>query len=184
MSVLGQILRGVHAGEEHLVWNAVDAASAAPIALSSPAFPAGALIPARHAGAGVGENVSPELAWSGIPADARELVVVIEDPDAPLPRPVVHAIAYGISPTATSLGDGALSSPRAEGHARGKGFLGRCHYGGPRPIPGHGPHRYVFQLFALRRPLSFPEAPSRRQLVAQMHGAVLARGRLDGLYER
>src|SRR4051812_41288959 len=86
--VLGRLLRGIHAGEKHLAWNdpAVRGAPAS-IVLTSPSFEAGSCIPKRHAGKGVGENVSPPLSWSGVPPHAAELLVIVEDPDAPLPRP-------------------------------------------------------------------------------------------------
>jgi Raf kinase inhibitor-like YbhB/YbcL family protein len=186
--VLGRLLRGVRAGESHLVWN--DAVSAiadmaiTTLMLMSPAFEAGGAIPPRHAGKGVGDNISPALTWSGVPTGAKELVVVVEDPDAPLPRPFVHAIAFAISPSLTTLPEGALSLPAPTTLSLGKNSWGGTRYAGPRPIPGHGPHAYVFQIFATSRPLSLAAGSSRRQLVAAMRGTVIARGRLNGFYER
>jgi phosphatidylethanolamine-binding protein (PEBP) family uncharacterized protein len=55
---------------------------------------------------------------------------------------------------------------------------------GPRPVRGHGPHRYVFQLFALSRPIAVGERPDRAEVLAAMRGAVIARGKLTGTYER
>lgn len=184
MRFLGCLLKRVHAGETHLAWNKLAGDSAAKIELSSQAFAAGGAIPVRHAGAGVGDNISPVLAWSGVPASATELVVVVEDPDAPLPRPAVHAIAYAIPPTSTALIEGALSAAEPEGHARGKAFGGRLVYCGPQPVPGHGPHAYVFQIFALDRHLSFEHPPTKAELIRAMSGAVVARGRLVGFYEQ
>ncbi len=183
---LGRVLKGFHAGEKHLAWNdAVSGDAPAIITLTSPAFHPGGTIPSRHAGKGVGENVSPALAWLGVPASAKEIVIIVEDRDAPLPRPFVHAVAFALGPTTTSLGEGQLSSPPADGPlGLGKNSFRKTGYVGPRPIPGHGPHTYVFQIFALDRRLSFTRAPSRSEVVKQMRGAVIGAGRLDGVFER
>ncbi|HWL89168.1 MAG TPA: YbhB/YbcL family Raf kinase inhibitor-like protein [Polyangiaceae bacterium] len=187
--IFGRMLRRVRAGEKHLTWNDPSASDApASIALVSPTFEPGGFIPLRHAGKGVGENVSPALSWSGVPRETEELVLIVEDPDAPLPRPFVHAVVTGILPAMTALAEGrlsgALAAAPADDLALGKNTFGKTSYGGPRPVPGHGPHTYVFQLFALDRRLSFAAVPSRRDVVRQMRGSVVARGRLDGLYER
>jgi Raf kinase inhibitor-like YbhB/YbcL family protein len=182
---LGRLLKRVRAGEKHLAWN--DAGSVAltkTIVLSSSAFTAGGIIPPRYGGEGVGENVSPALSWSGVPTDAKEIVLIVEDADAPLPRPFVHVIVFAIPALATALAEGRLSSPAGAELVIGKNTLGKAKYGGPRPVPGHGPHRYVFQIFAIDRHLAFASPPSRRQILLGMEGAVVARGRLDGFYER
>ncbi len=183
---IGRMLRGVRAGERKLAWNdAAVAGAPVSIALTTPAFAPGASIPRRHAGRGVGENVSPALAWDGVPLGSIELALVIEDPDAPLPRPFVHAIVVGIPPRSRELADGALSNGPPPGTGMlGRNSFGRTGYVGPRPVPGHGPHTYVFQLFAVDRRLSFARPPRRHQLLRALSGAVLARGRLDGRFER
>jgi Raf kinase inhibitor-like YbhB/YbcL family protein len=183
--LIGKALRGVRAGDRYLAWN--DAALATvpdSLRLSSPAFAEGGVIPARYAGEGVGENVSPPLRWSGIPQDTVELVLIMQDPDAPLPRPVVHVLATGISPRAEGLGEGALGGAESDGLRLGRGSFGRRGYAGPRPVPGHGPHRYVFQLVALERPLNLTNAPSLSELLVALRGNAIARGRLVGLYEQ
>jgi Raf kinase inhibitor-like YbhB/YbcL family protein len=190
MRALGRLLRGFRAGEAHLAWNDVvlPARAPVPLALRSAAFADGAPIPQRHAGSGVGDDVSPPLEWTGLPATTRELAIVVEDPSAPIPRPFVHAVVYGIAPSVRAIAEGALSPPAAagphEGFAVGKNSLGRRVYMGPRPVPGHGSHDYVFQIFALDRPLGFAKPPSRGELVRAMAGAVVGRGRLVGTYER
>jgi hypothetical protein len=60
----------------------------------------------------------------------------------------------------------------------------RCEYAGPRPVKGHGPHIYAFQLFAVDRPLALGPSFGRRDVLEAMRGIVTARGRLDGTYER
>jgi Raf kinase inhibitor-like YbhB/YbcL family protein len=184
--LIGRLLRGVHGHDRHLAWNAPSLASALEtIALSSPAFAEGQPMPLRCAGAGVGDNLSPPLAWSGVPAGLAELLLIVEDPDAPLPRPVLHLLVTGIAPSVQGFDEGALSHPSIPGAGIGRGSFGRLGYAGPRPVQGHGPHRYVFQIFALGRPLALPQGPARLgEVLKAAAGTVLARGRLTGTYER
>jgi phosphatidylethanolamine-binding protein (PEBP) family uncharacterized protein len=135
--------------------------------------------------------LSPPPAWSALPADTAELLLVVEDPDVPLAVPVVHALAL-IDParldTADRLPADALSAARpAAGVQVLRSTVGRG-YRGPAPIKGHGPHRYTFQLFAL--PAAVPgtaeslRRAAPRRLLAAVPGPVLARGRITGSYER
>jgi Raf kinase inhibitor-like YbhB/YbcL family protein len=181
--LLGRLLRRVHAGEHKLLWNDPRLAAPGPaLRLSSPAFEAGGRLPLRYAGVGVGENLSPPLRWSEVPAQARELVLVLEDPDAPLPWPFVHLMVFGIAPDCTELKEGALSTIASTGRFGANTFRRRS-YAGPRALPGHGPHRYVFQLFALSRAVN-PDVSTRRELLEGAAGGVLRRGRLDATFER
>jgi hypothetical protein len=109
--VIGKALRGIRAGDKHLACHD-PALSTVPvrIRLTSSAFEDGRAIPIRYAGEGAGENISPPLSWSGVPEDAAELVLIMQDPDAPLPRPVVHLIATGIPPSSGGLAEGALGA--------------------------------------------------------------------------
>jgi hypothetical protein len=183
--MIGKALRGVRAGDKHLAWNdAALVAVPANIDLLSSAFADAQPMPRRYAGDGVGDNVSPPLRWSGVPEDAAELVLIMQDPDAPLPRPVVHLIATGIAPRTSGLAEGALNAPVSAGIALGRASFGRRGYAGPRPVPGHGPHRYIFQLVALRQPLALTAAPDLRALLAALRGNAIARGRLTGTFEQ
>jgi Raf kinase inhibitor-like YbhB/YbcL family protein len=150
--------------------------------LTSPSFTNGTEMPVSSAGKGVGPNISPALAWHDVPDGVAELVLIVEDPDAPLRRPVVHLALAGIPPELTSFAEGDLNENARHGH--GRGSFGRSGYAGPRPVPGHGPHRYVFQLYALSRRLDLAPGAKPSSIVAAMNGAVLARGRLAGTYER
>jgi Raf kinase inhibitor-like YbhB/YbcL family protein len=186
---VGSWMRGIRAGEAKVLSNAPGVVEApASIVVTSAAFAPGAPIPRRHAGPRVGENIAPPLAWTNVPAAAAELVVVVEDPDAPLPRPFVHLVAYGIAPGAGGVAEGALASEEsaaAAGARLGKATLGGLGYRGPGPVPGHGPHTYAFQVLALAARLDFARTPPGfAELVRRMRGQVLARGRLDGTYER
>ncbi len=131
----------------------------------------------------IGRLLRPALAWAGIPEGTAELVLIVQDPDAPLLRPVTHLIAMGIAP-GDGLPEGALAPRAGSSVAFGVGSFGRAGYAGPRPVRGHGPHRYVFQMFALDRPLSFPATPGLAGVVSAMAGTVLSQGLLTGTYER
>jgi hypothetical protein len=181
VAVLGLMLRPVRAGERGLTWRRRGLAAPETIDVTSPAFEPGGELPRRFAGHGVGYNVSPPLAWRGVPATAAELVLVVEDADAPLPKPVVHWVLTGIRPTTTGLEEGVPHDSRM--HVE-RGSFDRIGYFGPRPVRGHGPHRYVFQVFAVDRPLAVGHPCGLRDVVGAMKGHVVARGRLTGTFER
>ena len=184
-SGLGHALRGMRAGYGKVVSEADDFARIPDsIALESPAFEDGGSIPPRYTADG--ERISPPLAWRGVPEDAEGLVLVVEDPDAPAPDPLTHLIAWELPPHLPELPEGELRSP---GHEGLNEMLGRNAYLQrawlpPDPPAGHGPHLYVFQVFALDRKLDFARPPGRRAVVDAMRGHVLAKGVLIGTYER
>jgi len=182
-SKLGHFLQPVRAGERHLLQNDLALGPTPTFGLSSPDFADDGMMPRRCAGAGVGDNISPALEWTGVPAEAVELALVIQDQDAPLPRPITHLVAFGIDPAAGRVPHGAFAA-RASEFRFGRGSFGWIGYHGPRPVAGHGPHRYVFQMFALGKPLSFEEPPELAALASAMAGSLLARARLIGRYER
>ncbi|MBT2501024.1 YbhB/YbcL family Raf kinase inhibitor-like protein [Curtobacterium sp. ISL-83] len=129
--------------------------------------------------------MSPPLSWTPPPSGTVELVLVVQDPDVPMKRPATHALVVGVRPTLTSIPEGALSEPSpVPGLRNGNGTLGRRGYSGPLPPRSHGPHSYVFQLFALDAPMELPDRYTLRQALDEMTGHVLARARLDGTYER
>lgn len=182
---LGGSLRGVRAHEKYLIFNDPRfAAAPASISLTSSAFIDGGAMPTRYAGKGVGDNISPPLGWDNLPGGTRELVLILQDPDVPLPRPVTHFVVTGIPTGWTGLAEGALGATPLPPLAYGKGLFGMTGYAGPRPILGHGPHRYVFQIFALGRRLVLPSQPKLNLVLAGIAGTLLARGVLVGTYER
>jgi len=182
--ILGKLLKGLHAGESRLLWQRKSMLNVPQtIVLDSPSWTDHPMIPRRFAGPGVGDNLSPALHWSEIPTDTAELVLVLEDPDAPLPKPFVHLIAYGIIPSRTGIAEGQLTNT-ANGIAYGRNTFGGSGYQGPRALPGHGPHRYVWQIYALSQRIMFKQPPSLAQLETAMHGIILAKGRYDGFFEQ
>jgi Raf kinase inhibitor-like YbhB/YbcL family protein len=174
MRVLGRLLRGWRAGADLRV--AEDPRFAfvpRTLDLRSPAFDEGEELSA--------ERSSPPLAWSGVPPGTKTLALIVEDVDVPLPRPFVHAVAYALDPATTSLAAGELEAARLPlglNSARGTS------YRPPRPIPGHGSHRYVFTLLAVNFVPHFDQPPSRGRLLDAIAGHVLALGELTGTHER
>jgi hypothetical protein len=108
---IGKLLRGVRANEKYLALNDHRfTATPVSISLTSSAFVEGDAMPKRYAGQGVGDNLSPPLGWADLPAATRELVLIMQDPDAPLPRPVTHVSVTGIPVGWTGLAEGALAA--------------------------------------------------------------------------
>jgi Raf kinase inhibitor-like YbhB/YbcL family protein len=181
---LGRALRNRRAGHDTLVWARPDLQAPDNVVLTSPAFEHGEPIPARHRGKVVGANVSPALTWTTPPAGTAELVLIVQDPDVPFGKPATHALSVGIKPSLTGLPENALVHPSPiEGLRHGRGALGRRGWAGPMPIPSHGPHSYVFQLFALDHRLDLSDSFTLDDALGAMTGHVIGRARLDGTYE-
>jgi phosphatidylethanolamine-binding protein (PEBP) family uncharacterized protein len=89
-----------------------------------------------------------------------------------------------VSPRHPFGSEGALNPPAAAPVRIGVGSFRRCGYAGPRPIPGHGPHRYLFQLFALDKPSGIDGNATLTSTLSAVPGHVIARGKLTGPYER
>jgi Raf kinase inhibitor-like YbhB/YbcL family protein len=146
--------------------------------LRSPAFEDGAPIPERfdHDSG----DVSPALAWDGVPAGTAELVLLVDDPDAPMNGSFVHWVLYRLSAARTGLAEAEAAQ---EARSGGNGF-GQPGYLGPAPPAGHGVHHYVFRLLALDQPLTLNGQPSYADVEAAASGHVLAEAHLIGTYER
>ncbi|WAJ43687.1 YbhB/YbcL family Raf kinase inhibitor-like protein [Mycobacterium sp. Aquia_216] len=181
MALLGKLLRGVRSSEHRSPLSGSGFAAPESIVVTSAAFTGGAALPASSAGKGVGDNTSPHLRWDGLPPETRQVVLIIDDVDVPLPRPLLHTVAV-IDPTVASVAAGALQ-PGTPGIRFIRADLGHRGYAGPRPIPGHGVHRYRFHVFAIDQPIP-DTVGTAKALLAVMAGHVLARGTLTGTYER
>ena len=139
----------------------------------------GGTIPQKHAGKGVGDNVSPALQWTGVPADAKQLVLIMDDLDVPMPKPLMHTIAV-IEPDVGGLGEAELK-PGTTGVRLIKAFGDA--YIGPRPIPGswRAPLTDSFFSHSTNR---CPQSGRPQGVPPAIAGHVLARGVLTGTYER
>lgn len=148
--------------------------------LRSAAFAEGGSIPSQYTCDG--KNVSPPLAWSGIPPAAKSLALVCDDPDAPA-GVWVHWVVYGLPPSTSALPEGVPARDEIGGGGRqGKNDFRKIGYGGP--CPPSGTHRYVFTLSALDSKLDLPAGATKQDLLAAIRGHVLAETKLIGKYSR
>jgi hypothetical protein len=181
---LGVVLRNRRAGQDTLVWARSDLDAPENFTLTSPAFEHGAPIPDKHRGRLFGPNISPALDWTPPPAGTVELALIVQDPDVPRGKPATHALTLGIDPSLGGLPENALTNPSPiPGLRHGKGALGHRGWAGPMPIRSHGPHAYVFQLFALDHDLGLPAGFTLDEAITAIAGHVIGRARLDGTYE-
>jgi len=141
--------------------------------LTSPAFTHQETIPAKYTCDGA--NISPPLAISGVPATARSLVLLVEDPDAPSGT-FIHWVVYDIPPDTETIGE------KTDPGTLGTTSYNKVSYGGP--CPPSGSHRYFFKLYALDRELGSGPGLNKKQVEQAMSGHILAQTELVGLYER
>jgi hypothetical protein len=131
-----------------------------------------------------GKDISPPLSWSGVPANAKSLVLIVDDPDAPDPAAPrmtwVHWVLYNIPPTASGLSEGAMDLPA--GAQQGANDWHRLGYGGPCPPVGR--HRYFHKLYALDNVIHGLSRPPKSAIEMAMRGHVLAQAELIGTYQR
>jgi Raf kinase inhibitor-like YbhB/YbcL family protein len=150
------------------------AAGGGKMKITSSAFQEGANVPSKFSCDGA--NTSPPLQIADVPPEAKSLVLIAEDPDAPS-GPFTHWIVWNISPQTTSIAEG--TTPKG---GQGANDFGKSGYGGP--CPPSGTHRYYFKIFALDRELDLPSGAKRGQLDAAMKSHVIAQGELMGRYSR
>ena len=154
------------------------------VTLSSPVFAPNAEIPARHTCDG--DDVSPPLQWSGLPAGTGSLALIVDDPDAPDPAAPrmtwVHWVLYNLPATADGLPEGVSAAQLPAGTREGTNDWKRTGYGGP--CPPIGQHRYFHKLYALDTELPDLGRPSKAQLLKAIEGHVLAQAELIGTYQR
>jgi Raf kinase inhibitor-like YbhB/YbcL family protein len=144
-------------------------------------FEDGEPIPREYTGDG--RNDSPPLWWSDPPEGTVSFALVCDDPDAPRGT-FTHWVLFDLPGHCRELKAAVSGSPTLPNGARqGLNGFGRLGYAGPAPPPGK-PHHYVFELYALDAPLGLDSGATREQVLEQMHGHQLARGKLIGVYER
>jgi len=148
--------------------------------ITSSAFSEGGMIPRKYTCDG--PDVSPDLAWSGIPDGTRSLALICDDPDAPVGT-WVHWVLFNLPAAATGLPEGVASDATLQnGASHGTNDFRRLGYGGPCP-PG-GTHRYFFKLYALDTPLRLESGATKAQLESAMAGHILGEAQLMGKYKR
>lgn len=182
---LGHALRDRRAGLEKIAFNRSGLRTGqGALQVGSLAFADHAPLPARCTADG--EGLSPPLHWQGVPPGAESVVLIVEDADAPTGEPLVHAIVVGLPGADGSLHEGSLDSPGHDGEDvhEGRNSYFRTGWLPPDPPPGHGQHRYVFQLFALGPGEPFGRTPGRDEVIEAIQQRGIASGMLTGTYER
>jgi Raf kinase inhibitor-like YbhB/YbcL family protein len=154
------------------------------MSITSSSFPNNGAIPPRHTCDG--HDVSPELFWSGVPAGAKSLVLILDDPDAPDPaapkRTWVHWVLYNIPPSAAGLSEGVATAELPAGTREGVNDWHRTGYGGPCPPVGN--HRYFHKLYALDTILPDLNRPTKAELEKAMHDHIIGQSELIGRYQK
>jgi len=152
--------------------------------LTSTAFAQGGAIPSIHTCEG--QDASPPLAWQGVPAGAKSLVLIVDDPDAPDPAAPkmtwVHWLLYDLPPNSHGLPQAVAKDGLPAGTRQGRNDWKRVGYGGPCPPIGR--HRYFHKLYALDAVVPDLKRPTKAQLLSAMAGHVLAETALVGTYQR
>jgi len=149
--------------------------------LTSTAFADGQPIPRKHTADD--QDLSPALQWSEVPAAAKSLALICDDPDAPAGA-WVHWVIYNLSSSTAGLAEGVPKSPElANGARQGINDFKRPGYGGPAP-PAGKPHRYFFKLYALDLNPDLKPGLTKKDLLKEMEGHVLAEGQWMGTYQR
>jgi Raf kinase inhibitor-like YbhB/YbcL family protein len=151
--------------------------------LNSPAFRQNGHIPSKYTCEG--ENISPPLAWVGVPNGAKSLVLIIDDPDAPDPKAPkmvwVHWVVYNMPPDTNSLPENAAKARLPQGALVGLNDFDKTEYGGPCPPIGR--HRYFHKLYALDITLNLGGA-TKSQIERTMQGHLLDNAELIGTYQK
>jgi Raf kinase inhibitor-like YbhB/YbcL family protein len=153
--------------------SALFAAGGAKMKITSSAFQEGGEIPSKFSRDG--GNVNPPLRFEGTPTNAKSLVLIVDDPDAPVGL-FTHWLVWNIDPKITEIPEGGVP----KGAAQGTNDYPNLGYGGPQPPSGT--HRYYFKIFALDQTLDLRSGAKRPELDKAMSGHVIAQGQLMGRY--
>jgi Raf kinase inhibitor-like YbhB/YbcL family protein len=151
------------------------ATSGGSLKLSSPAFPEGAMIPSKYTCDG--SDVNPPLQIGGVPAGAKSLALIVDDPDAPRGT-WTHWVVWNIEPKIAQIKENDLPS----GAVQGSSDFGRTRYGGP--CPPSGTHRYFFRIYAVDTTFQLPKGAKRDLLEKEIQGHILDQATLMGKYAR
>lgn len=124
-----------------------------------------------------GEDAAPELIISEVPTSAKSLVLIVDDPDAPMGT-WVHWVLYNIPAETTKIDAKNLPQDVKQGITD----FGRMGWGGP--CPPSGTHRYFFKLYAIDEILELPQGITKAQLENAIKNHVIEKTELIGLYKR
>jgi hypothetical protein len=150
------------------------------IKISSAVFENNGLIPVKYTCDG--DDISPPLRWEAVPAGAKSIAVICDDPDAPMGT-FVHWVLFNLPADTRELAEKIPADKTlANGAKQGTSDFGSIGYGGP--CPPSGTHRYFFKIYALDKEVDLPAGANKRQLVKAMEGHILDEGQVIGKYKR
>jgi Raf kinase inhibitor-like YbhB/YbcL family protein len=159
-----------------------DLPAPASLELKSSSF-LGDTIPEKSSSCNGQDGISPELSWSKLPEHTQSLALIAYDRDSRFGFKFTHWLLYDIPADKRELTeDVAKQGQLPDGSRQGPNDNGKIGYVGPCP-PGHSPHHYVFDLYALDTNLNLPDGTSKKQILKAMTGHVLARGELVGTFQ-
>src|SRR4051812_6832996 len=186
MRSIATALRPLRPGVDALTSSKFEGFLGNALKVTSPSFRDGDAIP--RAFTAEGEGRFPGVGWEGLPPQTQSVVLLVEDADIPFFWPVTPLIVHSIPPGLGALQPGEVGRRQRQrspqGWACGRNFLGAAGWTPPAPPPGHGPHRYAFQVFALNARPSFPYPPGRAGLLRRIRPHLIAQGRVIGTYMR
>jgi Raf kinase inhibitor-like YbhB/YbcL family protein len=155
-----------------------------PLRVTSSSFSEDGKIPLSYVFKGCGgQNVSPQLSWTGAPQGTKSYAITCFDPDAPTGSGYWHWLAFDIPASVNSLNEGAGNQSPAGGKSATNDY-GFASYGGPCPPKGDGDHHYIFTVYALDvdKIDGATDKTSGASLVFMMRGHVLATGKVTGAF--
>ncbi len=164
----------------------MDTTSLPKFTITSSAFDEGAMIPQKYSLNG--ENISPEITWHGAPKETKSFVIIMEDPDIPMPKFLIsawtHWIVYDIPAETTSIPAALpVKATLESGIKQGKTSFMKTGYNGPKPP--FGTHRYFFNIYAIDKTINLiPEKTNKKKIINAMQGSILATGKLMGQYKK
>lgn len=145
--------------------------------LKSSAFSTNSLIPAKYTCNG--QDISPPLSWDEPPPGTQSLVLIVDDPDAPVGT-FVHWVVYNLPPDLQELPEHTTAKNLVKGALQGENDFDRTGYGGP--CPPSGTHRYFFKLYAIDRHLTLREGATKAEVFNAIEDHILASAELVGRY--
>jgi len=169
------IVVGVESCQASIATEDMKGAEEMSLQITSSTFQEGAMIPRKNTCDG--ENISPSISWSGIPAGTKSIAIIMDDPDAPMGT-WVHWVLFNLPAETTQLAENSHATG-----VEGINDFNKIGYGGPCPPKGSN-HRYYFKVYALDSVLVLEKGSSKKALEKAMQGHILAKGELVGKYSR
>lgn len=153
----------------------IEKASQGKMRITSQAFTNNGYIPKKYTCDR--EDINPPLNVGEVPPNTKSLVLIVDDPDAPVGT-WVHWVVFNINPKTKKIAENSLPA----GATLGKNDFGKLEYGGP--CPPSGTHRYFFKIYALGTLLNLSSGANKAEVKKAMEGHILDRGGLVGLYTK